>query len=282
MSHVIGPILFSDPFQHCTATIVVKVNVNIRHGNTIRIQKTFKQQVILNRINIGNRKRIGHCTARSRTTSRTDNHPQLTGRSNVILHNQEITGETHLLDRFQLEGQPLLDFIGHCRTRPTLFCALPCQMCQEITLQFDAQHLVIAPELIITIKLISQRRLVPSLCIRGFCSKAFRNRKLRHNRRRIQLVDFHLFSNFHRIVNLFTMIRQCFAHLFVTFEPFLLRVPQTLFVRQFLPGADTEQDVMRRTILSIQKVNVIGRNHLNTEFSTQCQKRGIHFQLALI
>ena len=47
-------VLLRDPMQDIRATIIVKVHVNIRHRDTVWIEETLEEEVVANRVNVGN------------------------------------------------------------------------------------------------------------------------------------------------------------------------------------------------------------------------------------
>ena len=54
MGHFLLPIFFRHPTQHLASPVIIKVHINIRQGNTVWIQKTLEQQVILYRVYLRN------------------------------------------------------------------------------------------------------------------------------------------------------------------------------------------------------------------------------------
>ena len=87
---------------------IAEVDINIRHGDTFRIQKTLKEQIILQGVKIGNAKQIGHDTAGSRTTPWPYGNPLLPGMIDKIPDNQEITVIAHTMNNGQLIIQTFL------------------------------------------------------------------------------------------------------------------------------------------------------------------------------
>jgi hypothetical protein len=64
LCHVIAAIFLRHVFDQFAAPPHAKIYVDIRHRNAFRIQKPFKQQVVLQRIYVGNPQRVAHQTAR--------------------------------------------------------------------------------------------------------------------------------------------------------------------------------------------------------------------------
>ena len=98
------------PFQHPSASVVVEVGIDIRQRNTVGIEETLEQQVILQRVNLGDAQTVGHHTSCSRATSRPHHHSQLVaGRVDEVLHDEEVARETHRLHDVQLEADAVVD-----------------------------------------------------------------------------------------------------------------------------------------------------------------------------
>ena len=53
MCTVLVTIFVHHPLQHLTATIVIEVGINIGQRDTVWIQETLKQQVVLQRVYLG-------------------------------------------------------------------------------------------------------------------------------------------------------------------------------------------------------------------------------------
>ena len=95
-----------DIVDHPVAPIHTEVDVEVGHGHPLRIEKAFEQQVVLQRIEIGDLQRIGHQRAGTGATARPHGNIVLLGPANEVHHDQEVAGETHLDDGIQLEIEP--------------------------------------------------------------------------------------------------------------------------------------------------------------------------------
>ena len=147
MSYLLLSILFRYPIQHTTSTIIVKIDVNIRQRNTVRIQETLEKQVILNRVNLCNSQAISYRRTCSRTTSRANGNIQLfTSSTDKVLYDKEVPRKTHGLHDMKLELDSFAGFfIQH------LAVAFPCsfqsQQLQIIRFQLDTIQLIISTQL---------------------------------------------------------------------------------------------------------------------------------------
>ncbi len=88
---------------------IIKVDIDIRHGNPLRVQEPLKQQVVLDRVDVGDREAVGHAGAGSRTPARPDTDAHFSGRHDEVLYNEEIPVESHFADNVQFEVDPLTD-----------------------------------------------------------------------------------------------------------------------------------------------------------------------------
>ena len=112
MCHLLSTIFLCHIIKYSRTSVIIKVGIDIGQRDTVGIQESLKQQVILQRVNLGDAQAVGHCRARSRTTARTYGATQFRCHPDVILHDEEITRETHLLDGFKLEIKAFTLFIG--------------------------------------------------------------------------------------------------------------------------------------------------------------------------
>ena len=94
---------------------IAKIYINIRHGNTLRIQKALKEQIVFKWIQIRNSQSIGHNAARSRATARPNRDFHTAGIIDKIPHNEEIAVKAHAVDNSQLVLQPVLDLLSNLR-----------------------------------------------------------------------------------------------------------------------------------------------------------------------
>ena len=140
------PIFIFNPLQHLTTAIIIKVGIYIRKGYTIRVQETLKQQIILDWVYLGDAQAISHNRTRSRATPRTNHHAEfVTGRVDKILHNKEITRETHRLHHMQLKIHTFLHIIRYW-IAIALFGSLIRQFGQIVGLKLYTVYLVISAQ----------------------------------------------------------------------------------------------------------------------------------------
>ena len=112
MCTILVTILVLDPLQHTTAAVVVEVSINIGQRDTVGIEETLEQQVVLQWVNLGDSQAVSHYRACRRATSRTNHHAQLVAsRVDKVLHYQEVARETHRLHNVQFEANAVVDLL---------------------------------------------------------------------------------------------------------------------------------------------------------------------------
>ena len=144
--HLLLPVLLRHPAEHFSTPVIIEVHIDIRQRDTVGIQETLEQKVVLNRVYFRDAQAIGHRRAGSRTTSRSYRNAQLcAGGIDKVLHNQEVSRETHRLHDVQLKDQTFLHLVGQGIT-VQFFSTVECQFCQIVGFQLDTVQLVVAPQ----------------------------------------------------------------------------------------------------------------------------------------
>src|SRR6185503_1745771 len=89
-----------------TADTEVDIDVGQRHATGV--QEPLEEQVILEWIDVGDVETVGDERACRRASSRPDRNRVLLGVTNEVPNDEEVTGETHLLDHLDLAREPRL------------------------------------------------------------------------------------------------------------------------------------------------------------------------------
>ncbi len=97
-----------DVVDHAVAIGLAKVNVEVGHRDPFRVQKPLKQQVVLQRVEVGDAQRISHQRTGARTPPRPDWAAVVLGPVDEVAHNQKVTRKAHLQDHVDLKIQPRL------------------------------------------------------------------------------------------------------------------------------------------------------------------------------
>ena len=76
--------------DHLAAAAVVEVDIDIRGGRALRVQESLEEEIVLNRVDVGNGQRVGHEGAGGRTTARTDADSDGAGMLDELGHDEEV------------------------------------------------------------------------------------------------------------------------------------------------------------------------------------------------
>ena len=89
------------------AALHAEIHVEVRHRDPLRIQKALKQQVVFDRIEVGDLQCIGHQRPCTRASAGANRNILLLGPANKVHDHEEITGEAHLVDGIKLKLKTL-------------------------------------------------------------------------------------------------------------------------------------------------------------------------------
>ncbi|MNS88353.1 hypothetical protein D3C72_1223240 [compost metagenome] len=107
LAYRVATVLLGHVVDHPIATVHAEVDVEVGHRYPFRIEETLEQQVIFQRVEVGDLLHIGHQRPGTRSTARTHRYAVVLGPLDKVHHDQEVTGEAHLDDDIQLKIQPV-------------------------------------------------------------------------------------------------------------------------------------------------------------------------------
>ena len=90
------------------APLDAEIDVEVRHRDAFGIEEALEQQAEPQRIEIGDRERIGDKRARTRTAARPDRNIVVLCPFDEIGDDQEVAGKLHALDDADLEGETVV------------------------------------------------------------------------------------------------------------------------------------------------------------------------------
>ena len=221
LNHLLGTVLLSHIINDLLPSFKAEVNVDIGHGYTLGIQETFKQQVIFNRIDIGDFQAIGYDASCRRSSSRPHHDIITLGIINKIPYNEEIIHVTHAPDNIQFIIQPLLQ--------------------RAVILRITFLQTVAAELIQITPGIIPRRHLKMG--------------QLRHAE-----LDVHVTAvgDILGVFHSFPGIREQPFHFFLALYIILAAlIPHPVLIRQLFSRLDTQQDIMGFFILPVSVMYVV-------------------------
>ena len=104
--HPIGTIAGDHILLDTLSALYAEVNVKIRHADTLRIQEAFKQQLVSQRVDLGNAHTVGTQTSRTGTTPRSNGNVVTSGEIDIVPHDQKVIHVSHLGNHRDLHTQP--------------------------------------------------------------------------------------------------------------------------------------------------------------------------------
>ena len=211
MRTVFLAILVHHPLQHLSATVIIKVGINIWEVDTVRIEKTLKQKVIFQWVYLRDTQAISHDRAGRGATPRSyPNAKLVAGRVDEVLHNEEVARETHRLHDMKLKLHMLPHIVGD-GVAIALLRAVISQFGKIVGLKLDAIDLVVATQALYHgIRLVFRQRvltvlvggeLLIKLFLRVFLmplllgSETLRDGEERHDWSVVDTVDLHLIQD---------------------------------------------------------------------------------------
>ena len=101
VTHAAFAVLLCTIFNHLVAAVILNISIDIRHRNTVRVQEALEEQMVFERIEIGNVNCVRKQRTCRRTTTRSINNSLVFTPVNEVLNNQEVAVITHLVDRLE-------------------------------------------------------------------------------------------------------------------------------------------------------------------------------------
>ena len=87
--------------DYSIAPLHTKIYVEIGHGYPFRIEKSFKQQIIFQRVEVSYPKCVGNDRSCARSAPWSDRYTIILSPLDELHHNEKISGEAHLIDNLK-------------------------------------------------------------------------------------------------------------------------------------------------------------------------------------
>ena len=129
LGDVVPAVLLGGIPDHLVSEPGVEVHVDVGHRDPARVQEAFEEQVVADRIQVGDPEAVGHSTPGGASPPRADPDVLLAGVSDQVPGDEEVGGEPHVADRPQFVDQafhhPILELVS-----PPPPCALEGEVLQ--------------------------------------------------------------------------------------------------------------------------------------------------------
>ena len=237
MCAVLVSVFVHHPLQHLSSAVVVKVGVDIRQGDTVGVEESLEQEVVLQRVDFRDAEAVCHNRPCCRAAPRAHPHPEfLTGGVDEVLHDEEVSGKSHCLHYVQLEPYAFVNLL-----RQGLAVDAACSVVGEfrkiVRLELYAVDLVVASEFLYFLQPLFFRQLVLAVLVRGelleeilfrelpppllFRPEILRYGEERHDGVALDVVCLHLVENLDSVCQGFGYVGEDLVHLLARLEPFL-------------------------------------------------------------
>ena len=108
LGHRLAAIAPGDVVDDPVAPLHAEVDVEVGHGDAFGVEEALEQQVVLDGVQVGDLEGIGHQGAGAGAAPRSHWDVVVLGPLDEIGHDQEVAGETHLVDDSQLQLQAVV------------------------------------------------------------------------------------------------------------------------------------------------------------------------------
>ena len=114
----VAPVLLGDVVDHPLAAGDGEVDVHVGQVGAGRVEEALEEQAVAHRVDVGDLQAVGGERAGGRAAARADADPVRLREVDEVPDDQEVVGEAHLLDRLQLELEPLAQLGRHLVVAP--------------------------------------------------------------------------------------------------------------------------------------------------------------------
>ncbi len=116
LGDVLASVLLGRVADHLVAVTRVEVHVDVGHRDPARVEEALEQQVVADRVEIGDPQAVGHRAPGRRPPARTDADAVAPGVGDEIPDDEEVRREAHRRDRVELEVDALDDIGRQARS----------------------------------------------------------------------------------------------------------------------------------------------------------------------
>jgi hypothetical protein len=108
LRHVFAAILLRHVLDHLDAPPLAEIHVDVGQRHALGVEEALENQVVVQRIDVGDPECPCREAARGRSASRSHRNPVLARVADEVPDDQEVAGVPHLLDHLDLVGQPFV------------------------------------------------------------------------------------------------------------------------------------------------------------------------------
>ena len=106
----LASVLLRDVFDDAVAPVHAEVDVEVGHRHALGVQESLEQQVVFQRVDVGDAEAVGHQRSGARAAARPHGHAVGARPANEVRDDQEVAREPHLADDAELALQAVAVF----------------------------------------------------------------------------------------------------------------------------------------------------------------------------
>lgn len=98
LTDLIVSVFLSDIFDDSSSSFIREIDIDIRHGYSGRIEESFKEELVSERVDIGNPRQIGDYRTSSGSSTRSDWYIVFSRPADEVCDYNEISVKSHQMD----------------------------------------------------------------------------------------------------------------------------------------------------------------------------------------
>ena len=257
---------------------VLEVHVYIRHADTVRIEESLEQELVFDRVQIGDPEAVGDYGTGCGATARAHHRAHCACRGNIVLNYEEVVREAHSANGLELEIDALALLVGK-HFAVAYMRALVC----KVTEVGNRAAELLATRIAVLVAASYVYYVLIFLKLRIYVGEEIRRQvEFRQHVAAVDFVALDFFGDFECIGYDFRVAREERLHFLFALQIFLLGVAQPLFVVYICVCRKAYKPVVGGTVFLAYEMHVVGRNHLHVHFFGEVEDGVVDDELFLI
>ena len=256
----------------------LEIHVDIGHVDAVRIEETLEQQIVFDRVEVGDFQAVRNDGTGGGTASGAYHRACGTRCGDIVLDDEKIVREAHAADglEFEIDAFPLFVAEGFA-------IALAGAQIGQVAKVGNrrAERLSARISVFVTASFVDDFAVFLQVGV-DFAQELGVDVEFREDIAAVDGKTLDLIGDFQGIGKHLRVVREEGGHLLRTLDIFLLGIAQAVRIVNIGVGGDTDKPVVRRAVLLADEVRVIGGNDLGAGLSRKGKDRLIDLALLMI
>ena len=275
-------VFLGNPAQNFPTAVIVEIDIDIGKGYTVGVEEAFEQQIVFNWVYLRDTQTIRDRRSGGRTTAGTHRYAHVASGGDKVLHDEEVSRETHRFHDVQLEDDTFF-YLFVERISVSLVSSVVCQLFEIVGFEFNSIQFVIPAQnldfflgcvlgkydvsVFVLCKFVEKVFFGIFFTVFFFCTEVGRNFKCRHDRCVVDAVCLDFVAYLDRIGESLGHIAEYSVHFFGCLQPFLFRVTHVRVTLVYgTSRIEANEAFVGIGVFFIYKMHVVGTNELYPEF----------------